>query len=59
MYNAISRISAYEFELVSNISHDAFLLTNDCGICVLVLWAGLLYPGHTSDSWSIWLRTAV
>ena len=54
MYDVISRISAYEFEQVSNFSDDAFLLINDCGICVLVFWASLLYPGHTSDSWSIW-----
>ena len=59
MYDAISRISAYESEQVSNFCHDAFLLTKDCGICVLVLWASLLYPGRTSDSWSIWSRSAV
>ena len=59
MYDAISRISAYEFAQVSNFCHDAFLLIKDCGICVLVFWASLLYPGHTSDSWSIWLRSAV
>ena len=59
MYDAISRISAYEFELASNFSHDAFLLINDCGICALVFWASLLYPGNTSDGWSIWLRSAV
>ena len=41
MYDAISRISAYEFEQVSNFSHDAFLLIDDCGICVLVF--GLAY----------------
>ena len=42
MYDAISRISVYEFEQVSNFSHDAFLLINDCGICVLV-FLGLAY----------------
>ena len=54
MYDAISPISAYEFEQVSNFSHDAFLLIDDCDMFVLVFWASLLYPGHASDSWSIW-----
>ena len=59
MYDAISRISAHEFEQVSNFSHDAFWLINDGGIYVLIFWASLLYPGHSTDSWSIWLRFAV
>ena len=42
MYDAISPISAYEFEQVSNFSHDAFLLINDSGICVLVFWASYI-----------------
>ena len=59
IFDAISGISAYEFEQVSNFYHDAFLLINDCCICVLFFWASLLYPGNTSDGWSIWLRSGV